>query len=89
MSARAEAIGQGQRLWPSDHRDFLKQDLPSAFAAERMISIVKDNYPENLKPRFDAGCGVEEPFEEWWPKVALDALNWARVTTHTTWPRAS
>jgi hypothetical protein len=54
-----------------------------------MISIVKDNYPENLKPRFDAGCGVEEPFEEWWPKVALDALNWARVTTHTTWPRAS
>jgi hypothetical protein len=27
-----------------------------------------DNYPEHLKPRFDAGGGVEEPFEEWWPK---------------------
>src|SRR4051812_6599383 len=28
-----------------------------------------DNYPEHLAPRFEAGGGVEEPFDEWWPKV--------------------
>ena len=28
-----------------------------------------DNYPEQLKPRFEPSGAVEEPFEEWWPKV--------------------
>jgi hypothetical protein len=28
-----------------------------------------DNFPEHLKPRFEPGGAVEEPFEEWWPKV--------------------
>jgi hypothetical protein len=48
-----------------------------------------DNYPESLKPRFDAGGGVEEPYEEWWPKVHAHfpnvPENVARYWLHEHW----
>jgi hypothetical protein len=48
-----------------------------------------DNYPENLKPRFDAGGAVEEPFREWWPKVKANfpsvPENVAQYWLHEHW----
>ncbi|MGB8401483.1 hypothetical protein [Bradyrhizobium sp.] len=59
---------------------------------KRAKSIIVDNYPENLKPRFDAGGGVEEPFEEWWPKVQRYFPNVpedvAKYWLHEHWSRS-
>jgi hypothetical protein len=51
-----------------------------------------DNFPEHLKPRFEPGGAVEEPFEEWWPKVREHFPNVpedaARYWLHEHWNRS-